>query len=136
MGQTLLQVSVNNPQNKQLLFFFPVVSRLPLGVEDRRIPDGSFSASSSWNRNHGPKRCRLNTLRRHSRTGAWSARHNNRGQWLQVDIGATARVIGFGTQGRQDANQWVKSYRVSYSQGGLRFVYYKESTGVKVRIIW
>ena len=109
-----------------------VRSRLPLGVEDRRIPDGSFEASSSWDRNHGPKRSRLNMLRRRSRRGAWSARHNNRRQWLQVDIGASARVIGFGTQGRQDANQWVTSFKISSSRNGLRFVYYKEKGRVKV----
>lgn len=110
----------------------PVPSRLALGVEDRRIPDGGFSASSSWNRNHGPKRARLNIPRRGRLTGAWCARSNNRAQWLLVDITKLARVVGFAVQGRQDYSQWVTSLRISYSKGGIYFRYYTERRRPKV----
>lgn len=110
----------------------PVPSRLALGVEDRRIPDGGFSASSSWNRNHGPKRARLNIPRQGRLTGAWCARSNNRAQWLLVDITKPARVVGFAVQGRQDYSQWVTSLRISYSKDGIYFRYYTERRRPKV----
>lgn len=110
----------------------PAPSRLALGVEDRRIPDGAFSSSSSWNRNHGPKRSRLNIARQGRRTGAWSSRVNNRAQWLLIDITKMARVVGFAIQGRQDHNQWVMSVRISYSRDGIRFRYYTERRRPKV----
>lgn len=42
------------------------------------------------------------------------------------------RVRGIGSQGRQDANQWVKSYTVSYGMNGVDFTQYKENRRVKV----
>lgn len=42
------------------------------------------------------------------------------------------RVRGIGTQGRQDANQWVKTYTVSYGMNGVDFTQYKENRRVKV----
>lgn len=110
----------------------PVPTRLALGVEDRRIPDGSFSASTSWDRNHGPKRARLNIPRQRRLTGAWSARVNNRAQWLLIDITKPARVAGFAVQGRQDYNQWVTSLRISYSRDGIHFRYYTKRRRPKV----
>ena len=107
-------------------------SRLALGVEDRRIPDGGFSASTSFDRNHGPKRARLNIIKQGPRRGAWSARVNNRAQWLLIDITKQARVIGFAVQGRQDYNQWVMSLRISHSREGIRFRYYTERRRPKV----
>lgn len=115
-----------------ILCSLTVPSRLALGVEDRRIPDGGFSASSSWNRNHGPKRARLNIPREGRLTGAWCARSNNRAQWLLVDITKPARVVGFGVQGRQDYSQWVTSLRISYSKDGIHFRYYTERRRPKV----
>ena len=44
------------------------------------------------------------------------------------------RIKGVATQGRQDANQWVKSYTVSYSTDGMNFVPYKENKRVKVGV--
>ena len=125
-------VFINAGKHNLSLLFSPVPSRLALGVEDRRIPDGGFSASSSWDRNHGPKRARLNIIRRGRLTGAWSSRANNRAQWLLIDITKMARVVGFAIQGRQDNNQWVMSLRISYSRDGIRFRYYTERRRAKV----
>ena len=44
------------------------------------------------------------------------------------------RIKGVATQGRQDANQWVRSYTVRYSIDGMNFVPYKENRRVKVCI--
>ena len=66
------------------------------------------------------------------RTGAWSSKLNNKGQWLEVDIGETAKVTMVATQGRYDYDQWVKSYKVAYSKFGGHFVFQnKVSSKVK-----
>ena len=44
------------------------------------------------------------------------------------------RIKGVATQGRQDANQWVKSYTVKYSIDGMNFVPYKENKRIKVGV--
>ena len=112
-----------------------MVYTLPLGSEDGRIPDGNIIASSVWDYNHRASNARLNAIRRGHRTGAWSSRYNKRGQWIQFDIGSLARVIGIATQGRQDANQWVTRYRVTYSRDGRTFRYVKAGRHVAVSCV-
>ena len=95
-------------------------------MEDGRIPNGALTATSSWDHKHGPQRARLNIGRSRAGIGAWSSKHNNRRQYLQIDIGCQAYVIAIATQGRQDYKQWVKSYKVSSSKFGFRFTYYRK----------
>ena len=54
----------------------------------------------------------------------------NKYQWLQVDMGNWTRVTGVATQGRQNANYWVKSYSISTSDGKF-FEFLKTNSGVK-----
>jgi len=56
---------------------------MPVGVEDGRIPDEAFSASSSASKNYLPHRGRLNLLP-NSGKYCWAAGSNNVNQWLQV----------------------------------------------------
>ena len=104
----------------------------PLGMQDKRITDAHLTSSSMHDRHHGPWRARLQQRNSGGR-GAWSARHNNRKQWIQVNLGTITRVKGVATQGRYEANQWVTSYKVSYSVNGLKFYSYREGRKVKVR---
>ena len=90
----------------------------PLGMESGKIPDAAITASSSHNAAHGPRNGRLNFKAGRGRTGAWSALHNDRGQFLQVDLGKVSKVTRMATQGRQDHDQWVTSYTLSYSVHG------------------
>lgn len=46
---------------------------------------------------------------------------------------SVVKVTGIATQGRQDANQWVTRYIVSYSPDTTTFRYYREGRGTKVR---
>lgn len=93
------------------------------------MPDGAFSASSSYDANHGPARSRLNL---HSdnkgRKGAWSSKTNDGKQWLQIDFGELVHVTKVATQGRQDADQWVTKYTLSYSVDGIHWAEYKENS--------
>lgn len=102
---------------------------LPLGLEDKRITDGRLTASTYYNAYLAPWHGRLN------HRWSWSARTNNHNQWFQVSFVVVAKVTGIATQGRQDANQWVKQYTVSYSPDSTNFRYYREGRGTKVRNI-
>ena len=101
-------------------------------MQNGRIRSTQVSASSSWDRNHGPSNGRLHLRRVGSRMGAWCARHNNRYQWYQVDFGRPTRVVKVATQGRQDARQWVTQYYLSYSQDGVHFAEFKQNSNRKV----
>lgn len=112
-----------------IIFSFPWIldpCGVPLGLEDKRIPNGQFSASSYYNHHLAPWHGRRN------HRWSWSVRYRNNKQWLQVNMVEIYRVRGIGTQGRQDANQWVKTYTVSYGMNGVDFTQYKENRRVKV----
>ena len=89
-----------------------------------------MTASSYYNGNLAPWSGRIN------HRWSWSARQRNSRQWLQIYFGVSTAIRGISTQGRQDANQWVKSYAVSYSTNGLKFAFFKEGRGAKVRLQW
>lgn len=100
---------------------------LPLGLENGQVPDAAFSASSNP-ANHGPERARLNIHAASSKTGAWSAKTNDVKQWLQIDFGELVRVTKVATQGRQDSDQWVTKFSLSYSMDGMHWAAYKENS--------
>ncbi|CAH3014709.1 unnamed protein product [Porites evermanni] len=99
----------------------------PLGMESRKITDGQITASTVWNAAHGATNGRLNFKAGGSKTGAWSALRNDVHQWLQVDLGAKTEVTGIQIQGRQDADQWVTSFTISYSGNGTAYTPYQNS---------
>ena len=105
----------------------------PLGMQNGRIRATQISATSSWDKNHGPSNGRLNFQRSGTRMGAWCARHNNQYQWLAVDFGRTMRVVKFATQGRQDANNWVTKYYLTFSQDNVFFAEYMKDSARRVR---
>lgn len=47
-------------------------------------------------------------------SGGWCSKHNSVGQWIQLDNGKLGSISGIITQGRKNADQWVKSFRVKY----------------------
>lgn len=117
---------------KLITFVIAAYNRLPIGIEDGRIPNSAITASSKWDNNHGPSNARLNNKKRGRKTGAWSAKKNRRGQWIQIYLGKRTQITAILTQGRQDANQWVTSYTVRYSNNGRNFRPYKPRGRTKV----
>jgi len=101
---------------------------MPLGLEDKRVPNGHLTASSYYNYHLSPWYGRLNSIY------SWSVRRNRVGQWFQVNFVELMRIKGVATQGRQNANQWVRSYTVRYSVDGMSFRPYRENRRVKVCI--
>ena len=77
-----------------------------------------MTASTYYNRHLAPWHGRIN------HRWSWSARRSVRNQWLQVYFGVLARLTGILSQGRQDANQWVKTFILTFSRDGFKFVKY------------
>ncbi|XP_066295702.1 uncharacterized protein [Branchiostoma lanceolatum] len=98
----------------------------PLGMEDRSIPDSRITASSVRSVNHKTYHGRLNSLEGQS---AWVAGVNERGQWLQIDLGGTAVVHGVVTQGRATYDQWVTSYKLQHSWNGRSWTTITDTDG-------
>ena len=115
-------------QNSHFFLSFSCSDRcvMPLGLEDRRVSDGQLTASTYYNYHLSPWYGRLNGLY------SWSVRSNRRGQWFQVNFVELMRIKGVATQGRQNANQWVRSYTVRYSVDGMYFRSYTQGRRVKV----
>ena len=96
---------------------------MSLGLEDGRIQDGAMSASSVYNNYHAAKLGRLNLEAKAGSVGAWCVKKNDAFQWLRIDLGGRTTVTKVATQGRQDVNQWVTSYAISYYPVKLSWEY-------------
>ena len=101
-------------------------------MESCTISDLQISASSEWDSNHTAIQGRLNFQAVYGKSGAWSARHNDQNQWLQADLGSSKNVTYLATQGRNDYDQWVTSYKVEHSSDGTPFHCYQEHGADKV----
>lgn len=100
---------------------------VPLGLEDKRIPDTAITASfaeSSWPAIKG----RLNSDK------VWCA-SSKADQYLQIDIGAVKMITKVATQGMKDRDNWVTHYRLGYSIDGIHWAFnYEPCSTKKVRI--
>ena len=108
---------------QELLFSREVSSSVPVvfvaaGVEDGTIPDSQLSASGSFT-TYFPADGRLNQAGQN-----WAAAALNTSQWFQVDLGQIETVTAVATQGREDAAQWITSYKIQYSTNGSSFTDY------------
>ena len=77
-------------------------------------PDSMRSASAVYaNRglNHLLNSCGNSMI---DSPGGWCAGANSVGQWIQLDNGKVGSISAIVTQGRKDAAQWVKSFKVKY----------------------
>ncbi|XP_035668107.1 retinoschisin-like [Branchiostoma floridae] len=64
--------------------------------------------------------------------GAWCASGIHGVHWLQVDLKSLSRIAGVITQGRADGDQWVTSYKLTFSSGGTVWDTYAEEGQDKV----
>lgn len=103
-----------------------------LGMKSGAIKNAQITASSVWNKYHTARLARLGTVKRGRYVGAWCARHNNHHQWLKVDFKRPMKITKIETQGRQDTNQWVTRYQLSYSQDGAHWTLYRYKSADKV----
>ena len=94
-------------------------------MESRRIKDAQVTASSQWDGNHAAIQGRLNFKAGGGKQGGWSARQNNKNQWIQVALGSYTKLTSIATQGRNAYSQWVTAYKLQHSEDGVNFYYYK-----------
>ena len=75
------------------------------------LTDVSFAASS-FNVLHEPRAARLNRV---IGGGAWCAKRNTPGEYLEIDLGQKSYVTGISTQGKhgQDS-KWVTEYELNH----------------------
>lgn len=94
----------------------------------QNLTDRAFTASSFWANDlagHGPPNARMG--RTHT-VSNWSAGSNVPNQWLQVDLGVSSIIRAIGTKGRsRDWDQWVTSYRLSYSDDAVNWRTYQQN---------
>ncbi|KAL9964355.1 hypothetical protein ACROYT_G027986 [Oculina patagonica] len=103
------------------------------GLESGAITNQQMTAFSQYDVNHGPENARLNHVADGRKMGAWSAVKNEKEQWLKVDFGRNVKITKFATQGRQDLDQWVKTYKLSFSkEKETTYTTYKENDADKV----
>ncbi|XP_020613619.1 retinoschisin-like [Orbicella faveolata] len=97
-----------------------------IGMESGAIVDSQITASSEWNVYSSPKRARLYIKETDSYSwGAWSSLAKDANQWLQVDLGKITPVTHVATQGRDTWDQWVRKYKLQFSDDGASFLFYK-----------
>ena len=96
-------------------------------MENGKISNGDITASSELIIEQHAFQGRLNFKADGVKRGAWTARNGNAEQWLQVDLGSHfTRITGVATQGREDRDNWVKKYKLLYSNKTEQFIYYTE----------
>ena len=98
---------------------------MPLGLEDKRVRNGQLTAKSQYPGLYA-------YYGRINMPSGWCVYHMNLNQYLQIKFPAVTKISGLATQGRGNANQYVKKYMVSYSRYGTKFQWYKEGGRVKV----
>ena len=102
-------------------------------MENGEISDNQIIASSSWNYQSRGSIGRLNLIAAgSSRAGSWVSWKNDLNQWLQVDFQRSTIITGISTQGRQDLNQFVKSYTISFSDDRTNFNGFRAGEILKV----
>ena len=95
------------------------------------IPDGSFSASSSYNNNHRPWVGRLNL-----NSSGWSPKTDtNPADYLQIDLLYDYVICAVATQGAGDYDQWTTYYKIQLSLNDTNFYIYKENNTEMVSLM-
>ena len=106
--------------------------RHPLGMESGHVPNSAITASTKLSSAFGPENARLHYQGEAGRVGAWIPLHQDHRQWLQVDFGSVTQITGISTQGYYNADHWVKSYTLQYSDNGYSFKPYQQNGHTKV----
>ena len=101
-------------------------------MQSGKIPDSAITASTEYNANYKAMNSRLHFKRAGGRYGAWVAKKSDAFQYLQVDFGDLRKVTRVAIQGRQDLDQWVKRFSLSYGNDSMSFKYYNEDNKKKV----
>jgi hypothetical protein len=94
-----------------------------LGMENKKISDDQLSASREQNN-------RPASFGRLKRVESWQGGPDDFDIWYQVDFIKRTKVIEIKTQG--GTSNYVKIFKLSYSNNGIDFLEYVDVMGVKV----
>ncbi|XP_077973562.1 lactadherin-like [Styela clava] len=119
-------------KSNQILESLPKSAYCYLGMKNREIPDSAITASSVYNNNHNSYHARLDNRYKSNDRGAWSARFNRVGEWLQTDLGKPTMVGGVISQGRHDSDEWIKTFTISCGHYSSTLESIHESGSTKV----
>ncbi|XP_078366665.1 protocadherin Fat 4-like [Oculina patagonica] len=105
----------------------------PLGLENGDVRASDTRATSTYtvpNEDYSPTQGRLNNKVFNqfgiSYKGAWCAGVNNKQQYLQIDFQGFRKVTKIATQGRPGSNDYVESFKLSFSLDGASFEFHRE----------
>ncbi|XP_078351548.1 uncharacterized protein LOC144636259 [Oculina patagonica] len=106
-----------------------------LGMISGEISDEQISASSQYDdSNSAATKGRLRLKFGAESEGGWVVANGetNVDQWLQIDLlSQNTKVTGVATQGRDNYNHWVKTYKLQYSNNEVNFQYFREQNADK-----
>ena len=64
----------------------------------------------------------------------WAANYHDNDPWIEVDFLAPTKVCSIDSLGRENKNQYVKTFTVSFSNDGLNYQFYEEDGHRKVML--
>ena len=99
-------------------------------MQNKQIPDSAITASAHGYYKAKATNGRLHFLPTSDSVGGWVARRDDNNPFFQVHFGGWRKVTRVAIQGRQDKDQWVESFSLSYGNDSVSFQDYKEE-GVK-----
>ena len=102
-----------------------------LGMQNGQILDSAITASTDYYWYYSAFNGRLHFLPTSGRAGGWVAERNDKNPFLRVNFKDWRKVTRVAIQGRQDDDEWVKSFSLSYGYDSVFFEDYKED-GVKI----
>ena len=87
-----------------------------------RIPNFSFTASSSYDDRYSASHGRLNT---HSPGWGAKTNYNVPNEYLQIDLGGLCSVCGVATQGCRTLDEWTTKFKISLSMNNITWNIYQ-----------
>ncbi len=91
-----------------------------LGLENGRVQDSQITVSTSLGLYNTGAAGRLNLPSIPGVFGGgWRTENDDPNRWIQVDFLRPVTVTGVITQGRNNKDQWVKTYKLAYSDDGI-----------------
>ncbi|XP_028416913.1 lactadherin-like [Dendronephthya gigantea] len=100
-----------------------------LGLENYVIRDAQLTSSSEKDETSRAMNARQNF---NGTAGAWIALGTDMHPWLRVDFIGNVTLTAVATQGRNDADEWVTSFKLSFSMDSSNYEYYEENDVPKV----
>lgn len=113
------ELNANGTESGDLISWYLVGQGAILEAVMPSLPDANITASSQYDANYAAHRARLNA----TYDPNWSAETNNTSQWIKVNCSEVIQIGAIATQGRYGYDQWVTSYKISYSNDDINWNY-------------